>query len=109
MRTKWDIDSLLIPGGEDFYIVIGPQIAFGLNTIALDDGTTEFRSYINFNGYNWVNEENGDICLRAGGKLICCGNVISICVFTSDQHFFHEREASISRLGNGISYRLLSS
>ncbi len=86
--VQLDIDTTQINPG-DFWIVEGPQVGWGLNTMVFDDGTSEFRSYVNFDGSTWENETGGDLCLRAGGEI--SGDWIdamSVCVFDDIQKFF---------------------
>jgi hypothetical protein len=83
-------ETLTFAAGQDFYIVIGPQVGWGLNTLVFDNGTTVFRSYVDFGGTGvWTLETGGDLCLRAGGQYL--GGFIdlaSVCTFNDHYKFF---------------------
>jgi hypothetical protein len=108
-----DLDStewLNFNTGEDFYIVIGPQQDWGIYTLVFDDGTQTYRSYIN-SGAGWMNEDGGDLLLRAGGELLCCDfvDLASLCVYNLPSKFFIREGESITLLSKLTNLTTVSS
>jgi len=95
-----DLDSteyLNFDAGEDFYIVIGPQIAWGIYTIVFDQGSVDPRSYTWMPGDTaWILEDGGDMMIRAGGELGDFVDLQSICTFNDQHKFFITNDGSIT-------------
>jgi hypothetical protein len=83
------VDWLSFGPGQDFYVVIGPQLGWGIYTLVFDNGTNEYRSYVNFDGTGWYQEDGGDMMVRAGGAI--SGDwvdLVSVCTYNDPQKFF---------------------
>jgi len=95
-----DLDSteyLDFDGGQDFYIVIGPQVRIGVYTLVFDMGTVYPRSYTRRSGgTTWTIEDIGDLMVEAGGELEDFVDLVSICAFNDQHKFFITEDASIT-------------
>jgi len=95
-----DLDSteyLNFNPGEDFYVVIGPQVAWGVYTLVFDQATVDPRSYTWMPGDTaWALEEGGDMMIRAGGELGDFVDLQSICTFNDQHKFFITDDGTIT-------------